>query len=230
MTWVKQVTLSRRNKTTNHPISVKNQVYICYHLILDFQLYICSHFDLIQISYILGLILTILLLHLSCATPKGNPILTEEQKKILGITMPRPTTRPFRSTTDISLSTYEDVDYQLLPTSSMKTPQNHNDTSKLSYQTTWFSGTGIPAICRLHNASDKVDKPIEVIPGDVMVTLITRDVPSALFVVNRIREANLLSGHFKLGMLEILNRNIILWFRIHFIISLKINTFDSTIV
>lgn len=125
-----------------------------------------------------------------------NPILTPEKKQILGITMPRPV--QVLHTTILPPSSesqdLEDFSSSTLSYSSSSEPPKH------LLQTQWFPGEGIlPQICSEELNANISAKYVMSTNGTVMISIVTKDPYSAAFVVNRIKQAKLISGTFSIG-------------------------------
>ncbi|SPP89593.1 protein bride of sevenless [Drosophila guanche] len=144
---------------------------------------------------------------------------------LLRITKPQPTTqqpRPIRSSTSKANSTESPTtdetassspgDGQLAPFIASTTEGSSSSSGSLSNGGS--SGTTpslLPEICLngLHltiNSPDEgiltrtQDEFVQIIEGDVMLSVLTKDTISALFVVNRVNQANLINADFEIGL------------------------------
>lgn len=67
-------------------------------------------------------------------------------------------------------------------------------------QTQWFPGEGIlPPICNKQLNANMSAKYVVSVNGTVTISIVTSDPISAVFVVNRINQAKLISGSFSIG-------------------------------
>lgn len=85
-------------------------------------------------------------------------------------------------------------------------PEEFNSSSTLEspkpplLQTQWFPGEGIlPPICNKQLNANISAKSVVSINGTVTISMVTSNPISAVFVVNRINQAKLISGSFTIG-------------------------------